>query len=102
MYNFKPTKATTTNFGDFSWQHIHASANIFTLFSLMFWIFNEISKFEESQNGGFKMAATSILKSHYYVIVTKVSSDTGILSEMLLLKVCGYTFNRDGNIDYFS
>ena len=84
MYNFKPTKATTTNFGDFSWQHIHASANIFTLFSLMFWIFNEISKFEESQNGGFKMAATSILKSHYYVIVVADESQSFIRHRNLI------------------
>ena len=46
------------------------------------------------------MAASSILKCHYYVIVaaddSQSLSDTGILSEMLLLKVCGYTFNRDG------
>ena len=59
---------------------------------LIFRIFNEISDFKEIQNSGSKMAV--IVTSLLLLMTTNLLSGAKILSDMLLLRLCGYTSNN--------
>ena len=64
----------------------------------IFRIFYEINDFKEIQNGGSKMAAivkNIVVTSVLLLMETNLLSGTGILSDMLLLRLCGYTSNSE-------
>ena len=70
----------------------------------IFRIFYEINDFKEIQNGGSKMAdqrwrlfqcKKRIVTSLLLLMVANLLSGTRILSDMLLLRLCGYTSNSE-------